>query len=137
MIIFFKRFLYISFLYILSSTLNTYIREILCSKFLYVCICHILKYLVHIFSFVESIVESIKMDRGEERVSIYRGETSSIFKQCFRGHYEGLQRRGIFSKHSVEYGLQELLATILGRQSSRRKKSTLGSSPQCSFEILN
>jgi hypothetical protein len=40
------------------------------------------------FSFVKSVVQSIKMDRKEERESLYieDGGTPSIFRVPFKGH---------------------------------------------------
>jgi hypothetical protein len=40
------------------------------------------------FSFVKSVVQSIKMDREEERESLYieDGGTPSIFRVPFKGH---------------------------------------------------
>jgi hypothetical protein len=55
------------------------------------------------FSFVKSVVQSIKMDREEERESLYieDGGTPSIFRVPFRGRY--WRDRGGGSSLNIEY----------------------------------
>jgi hypothetical protein len=42
-----------------------------CFEFLYGCICHIIKWQVHILSLLNTFLNHKKIDRGEERETLY------------------------------------------------------------------